>query len=78
MSCILFIDRLAPDASKTMGQAVNNAVSYGLGLMVGFFINGYLYEVVGVFNLFFISSVIALVAGIMFQIYQMLSRRLRY
>ena len=75
MSCILFIDRLAPDASKTMGQAVNNAVSYGLGLMVGFFINGYLYEKVGVFNLFFISSIIALAAGIMFQIYRMTSQR---
>ena len=63
MASILYIDRLTPDASKTMGQAVNNAVTYGLGLVVGFLFSGILYERLGAYNLFGISSIIALVAG---------------
>ena len=66
IASILYIDRLAPDKAKTMGQAVNNATSYGLGLMVGFFINGYLYEITGSFALFMISSLIALCGGLIF------------
>ena len=78
MACILYIDRLAPEASKTTGQAVNNAVSYGLGLMVGFFVNGYLYEKTGSFTLFFISGLIALAGGMIFQAYRMLSHQSRH
>ena len=63
---ILYIDRLSPDKDKTLGQAVNNAISYGLGLMVGFFFNGYLYEITGSFTLFFISCQIALFGGLFF------------
>jgi PPP family 3-phenylpropionic acid transporter len=63
---ILYIDRLAPDKAKTLGQAVNNATSYGLGLMVGFFFNGYLYEKCGSFTLFIISCQIALFGGLFF------------
>jgi len=63
MASILYIDRLTPDASKTMGQAVNNAVTYGLGLVVGFLFSGILYERLGAYNLFGISSLIALAAG---------------
>jgi PPP family 3-phenylpropionic acid transporter len=63
MASILYIDRLTPDASKTMGQAVNNAVTYGLGLVVGFLFSGVLYDSLGAYNLFGISSIIALVAG---------------
>jgi PPP family 3-phenylpropionic acid transporter len=77
MSCILYIDRLAPEASKTMGQAVNNAVSYGMGLMVGFFINGYLYEKTGSFTLFLISGFIALAGGILFQSFRIIAFRRR-
>jgi PPP family 3-phenylpropionic acid transporter len=66
IASILYIDRLAPDKAKTMGQAVNNATSYGLGLMVGFFLNGYLYEITGSFVLFMISSLIALSGGLIF------------
>jgi PPP family 3-phenylpropionic acid transporter len=66
MASILYIDRLTPQKSKTMGQAVNNAITYGLGLMVGFFLNGYLYERLGSFTLFAISSCIALAAGLLF------------
>ena len=66
IASILYIDRLAPDKAKTLGQAVNNATSYGLGLMVGFFFNGYLYEITGSFALFMISSLIALSGGLIF------------
>ena len=63
---ILYIDRLTPEKAKTLGQAVNNAISYGLGMMVGFFFNGYLYEIIGSFNLFLISCQIALFGGLFF------------
>ena len=63
---ILYIDRLSPARVKTLGQAVNNAISYGLGLMVGFFLNGYLYEIIGSFALFLVSSQIALFGGLVF------------
>jgi PPP family 3-phenylpropionic acid transporter len=66
IASILYIDRLAPDKAKTLGQAVNNATSYGLGLMVGFFFNGYLYEITGSSALFMISSLIALCGGLIF------------
>jgi PPP family 3-phenylpropionic acid transporter len=66
IASILYIDRLAPDKAKTLGQAVNNATSYGLGLMVGFFFNGYLYEITGAFALFMVSSLIALCGGLIF------------
>lgn len=66
MASILYIDRLAPDQNKTLGQAVNNAVQYGLGLMIGFFLNGVLYNQIGSFALFAISSCLALVGGLIF------------
>jgi PPP family 3-phenylpropionic acid transporter len=75
MASILYIDRLAPQQSKTMGQAVNNAVTYGLGLMVGFFLNGYLYEIMGSFALFSTSSLIAVGGGLIFKGLQMMGRK---
>jgi PPP family 3-phenylpropionic acid transporter len=75
MASILYIDRLAPAQAKTLGQAVNNALSYGLGLMVGFFVNGYLYEIAGSNALFLLSSFIALAGGLIFQGCQLSLRR---
>ena len=72
MASILYIDRLAPQQAKTTGQAVNNAVTYGLGLMVGFFVNGYLYEIMGSFALFGLSSLIAVSGGLLFKGLQMM------
>jgi PPP family 3-phenylpropionic acid transporter len=66
MASILYIDALSPKESKTFGQAVNNAVTYGLGMMVGFFFNGLFYEKVGPQVLFLTSSLIALAGGILF------------
>ncbi len=71
MASILYIDQLTPRQSKTFGQAANNAISYGLGLMIGFFINGYLYESLGSSYLFFLSSIIALSGGILFLVFRM-------
>jgi PPP family 3-phenylpropionic acid transporter len=75
VSSILYIDSLTPDEGKTLGQAVNNAVTYGLGLMVGFFINGYLFETFGTFTLFMISSFIALGGGLLLKCSQILDRQ---
>jgi len=75
VSSILYIDSLTPDEGKTLGQAVNNAVTYGLGLMVGFFINGYLFETLGTFTLFMISSFIALGGGLLLKCSQILDRQ---
>jgi len=75
VSSILYIDSLTPDEAKTLGQSVNNAVTYGLGLMVGFFINGYLFETLGTFTLFMISSFIALTGGLILKGSQMMDRK---
>ncbi|UCH23113.1 MAG: MFS transporter [Deltaproteobacteria bacterium] len=71
MASILYMDQLTPDKTKTLGQAVNNAVQYGLGLMVGFFLNGYLYEFTGSFMLFIVSGGVAITGGLVFKGYQM-------
>jgi PPP family 3-phenylpropionic acid transporter len=75
MASVLYIDRLAPEQAKTLGQAVNNALSYGLGLMVGFFINGYVYEITGSHTLFLMSALIALAGGMLFQSFQLVDRK---
>ena len=75
VASILYIDSLTPDETKTLGQAVNNAITYGLGLMVGFFINGYLFETMGLFKLFMISSFIALGGGVLLKCSQIMDRR---
>ncbi|MGD2036563.1 MAG: MFS transporter [Desulfobacterales bacterium] len=75
IASILYIDRLAPDKAKTLGQALNNAISYGLGLMVGFFFSGYLYEIIGSFALFIISSLIALCGGLIFWGFCLVNRK---
>jgi MFS transporter, PPP family, 3-phenylpropionic acid transporter len=71
MASILYIDALSSEASKTLGQAVNNAVSYGLGLMAGFFLSGYLYETVGSHGLFMTSGGIAVSGGMIMTVYQL-------
>jgi PPP family 3-phenylpropionic acid transporter len=65
IASILYMDRLAPDEAKTVGQAVNNSITYGLGMMVGFLLNGYLYEQLGSYALFGISGLIALAGGVL-------------
>lgn len=66
MAGILYMDQLAPAADKTLGQALNNAVTYGLGLTVGFFVSGALYDAGDTAPLFMFSAAVALVGGILF------------
>jgi PPP family 3-phenylpropionic acid transporter len=66
MASILYIDRRMPPGGKTFGQAANNAAQYGLGLMIGFFLNGSLYERIGSSALFAVSAAIALIGGAVF------------
>jgi PPP family 3-phenylpropionic acid transporter len=66
MASILYIDRLMPENAKTLGQALNNAVTYGLGMMVGFFANGFFYESLGAHVLFALSALTALSGGLVF------------
>jgi PPP family 3-phenylpropionic acid transporter len=68
MASILYIDALAPSKSKTLGQAVNNALTYGLGLMIGFFLSGYFYETLGMQPLLLASSTIAVAATLIFKL----------
>jgi PPP family 3-phenylpropionic acid transporter len=77
IASILYIDSLSPDEAKTLGQAVNNAVTYGLGIMIGFFMSGYLYESTGSFFLFGVSGLIALAGGILLKGFQITDRRRR-
>lgn len=66
MAGILYIDRLTNEKTKTIGQVANNAVQYGLGLMTGFFLNGFLYERTGSAVLFLVSAGIAATGGAIF------------
>lgn len=69
MASILYIDRLAPEQAKTLGQAINNSVQYGLGLMVGFFVSGLLYERIGSASLFLVSGALAVLTCLLFGAY---------
>jgi PPP family 3-phenylpropionic acid transporter len=63
VASILYIDELTPNKAKTLGQAVNNAVTYGMGIMSGFLLNGYLFDIIGARPLFVISGALALAGG---------------
>ena len=75
IASILYIDSLTPPEAKTLGQATNNAITYGLGLMVRFFISGYFFERLGSFSLFFMSGFIALGGGLLFKGFQIMVMR---
>ena len=75
MASILYIDLLSPNETKTLGQAINNATTYGLGLMVGFFLSGVLYEQFSAAVGFFSSGVIAFFSGIFFIAYRVINSR---
>jgi len=76
VASILYIDSLTPDETKTLGQSVNNATTYGLGLMVGLVMSGYFFESLGTFKMFMISSLIALTGGVLLKGSQVMARRL--
>ncbi|MBF0227350.1 MAG: MFS transporter [Desulfobacterales bacterium] len=66
MASIIYIDRESSKNAKTIGQVINNGVTYGFGMMIGFLINGFFYEYVKISNLFFLSSFLAFIAFIVF------------
>ena len=59
VASILYMDLLSPGEAKTLGQAMNNATTYGLGLMAGFFLSGILYEHFSAVTGFLVSGGIA-------------------
>lgn len=69
MASIIYMDQLMPPEIKTLGQAANNATTYGLGLMVGFFLSGYLYQQTGSAVLFGISAAVSLSGGLLFAVF---------
>lgn len=64
MASILYIDRVSPAGGKTLGQGLNNAVSFGLGMMAGVFVSGYFFDLVGSAPLFLGSAVVAVIGGV--------------
>ena len=60
MASILYMDRLSPPEGKNLGQAANSALSYGLGLMSGFLVSGYVYARAGSFAAFQVCGMLAL------------------
>ena len=75
MASILYMDHLSPEGAKTLGQSINNAVTYGLGLMAGFFVSGFLYEQAGASVTFMVSALLAMLGGVIFAGYRLVDRR---
>jgi MFS transporter, PPP family, 3-phenylpropionic acid transporter len=60
MASILYMDHQSPPGGKNLGQAVNSALTYGLGLMVGFLVSGAVYARAGSSEAFQACSLLAL------------------
>lgn len=71
IASVLYIDRIMPGKAKTFGQAVNNSVTYGLGMSIGFLLTGYFFEQIGSPGLFVASGVIAGAAWLLFVVYSL-------
>jgi PPP family 3-phenylpropionic acid transporter len=65
MASILYMDRLSPANGKNLGQAVNSALSYGLGLMSGFLVSGMVYARAGSFAAFQLGGLLALAGALL-------------
>lgn len=68
ITSILYMDQVMSQDSKTVGQAVNNSLTYGVGLMTGFMLSGFFYARLPLPTLFAINALIALGAGAIFLI----------
>ncbi len=69
MASILYMDHLTPVGAKTLGQTANNAFSYGLGIMAGFLLNGYFFDIIGAQKLFAVSAGLAAAGGFILMSY---------
>ncbi|MFO7560836.1 MAG: MFS transporter [Desulfobacterales bacterium] len=78
IASILYIDNLIPSEAKTFGQAVNNAVTYGLGMTAGFILNGLFFDQMDSSLLFAGSAVIAIAGGILMSIRIKPAKEVRY
>ncbi len=65
IASILYIDRLFPENAKTFGQSVNNAMTYGLGIIAGYVFGGVFFEMVGSSFLFIASAAISFTGGLL-------------
>ena len=74
ITSILYMDRLSPDGAKTVGQSVNNSVQYGIGLMAGLYLAGYLIERTGTHEAFLFSAASALAAFLLMSFSQLKKR----
>jgi PPP family 3-phenylpropionic acid transporter len=74
ITSVIYMDELSPSGAKTMGQSINNSVQYGLGMMAGFFLSGYLLEKAGGGIAFLVSSGMAIAAFAIMGIHLRLSR----
>lgn len=63
IASILAVDTLSRKSGSTFGQAVNNAVTYGAGMTMGFMISGVYYDQMEG-GLFLASGICALLGGI--------------
>lgn len=75
IASILYMDQLVPAQAKTFGQAVNNAVTYGLGITAGFMVNGALFDQAGATVLFLMSAGSAVFGGLLLGGYLAYSRK---
>ncbi len=62
IASILAVDSLSQKSGSTFGQAVNNAVSYGAGMMAGFMLSGIYYDRMQ--EWLFLASAMCALAGI--------------
>ncbi|MBI9075781.1 MAG: MFS transporter [Desulfatibacillum sp.] len=66
IASIVYMEQLIPPRARTAGQAVNNSMTYGLGMMVGLFLSGYLFERLGGGMAFAASGAMAVLGAILF------------
>jgi PPP family 3-phenylpropionic acid transporter len=61
VASILAMESLSPPGNRTLAQALNNAVTYGAGMMAGFLFAGLVYDAWG--SLLFLASAAMALAG---------------
>ena len=66
IASIVYMEHLIPPQARTAGQAVNNSMTYGLGMMTGLFLSGFLFEHLGGGMAFASSGGMALLGAILF------------
>jgi len=69
IASILYMEHLVPAQARTAGQAVNNSVTYGLGMMTGFLASGYIFEQMDAQTAFLASAAAAGLGAIVFLIF---------